>query len=178
MPPRDLNTILDKKQLQALRKGYSADDLVNGAKYALADARFPAAKGLIDALYDQFYPDHAEPLFFDRYELAQRGRPVPLELNNATRELILVAVLGATGQPFQLSVHIYWALMCGATIDAIANTLLLSANYTGSPVWANGVSTFQQLLEELAILADAGKTSGADVLGAFQLRFGTGNPVG
>ena len=175
MPPQDLTTILNKKQLKALRKGYSLDAMAAGARYALADARFPPARPLIDALYDRFYPTKDSPLFFDGVEVVDKGRPLPLELNNATRELVLVGILAANGQTFQLVVHMYWALMCGASVEAIANTLLLSANYTGAPVWANGVSSFQVLLELLARLVEEGKTSSAQVMGALQLTFGTGN---
>ncbi len=177
MAPRDITTILSASQLQELRAGYSLADLIAGATYALADARFPPARATIDALYDHFYPDPEAPLFFDGYTLEQDDRAIALELNNATRELLLVGILAATGDPFQLSVHIYWALMCGASPTAIANALLLSGIYGGIPGYANGISTTQQAFEELASLADAGKTTAAEVLGAFQIRFGTGNPV-
>lgn len=174
--PTDIQTILSDAQLQKLRAGYSLAAMRNGATHALADARYPGARGLVDALYDRFYPDQEQELFFDATVYDQK-RVVPLELNNATRELILVGILAAVGNTFQYVVHVYWCLMLGVTVDGIANTILLSANYTGAPTWANGVSTLEQLLTLLGRCADEGKTSSGEIMGALQLTFGTGNEL-
>lgn len=174
MPPTDITKILSDAQLQKLKAGYSLAAMRGGAQYALADARFPAARPLVDALYDRFYTDEEQPLFVDG-TLKKKTRVVDLELNNAVRELILVGILSAYGTTFQYVVHAYWCLMVGVTVEGIANSILLSANYSGAPTWANGVSTLQQLLELLAKLADEGRTSSAEVMGALQLTFGSGN---
>lgn len=176
MPPRDITKILSDAQLEKLRAGYSLAAMRGGAQYALADARFPGARGLVDSLYDRFYTDKEQEWFFDA-TLYDQKRVVDLELNNATRELILVGILSAYGNTFQYVVHVYWCLMLGVTVEGVANAILLSANYTGAPTWANGVSTLQQLLELLAKCADEGKTSSAAIMGAVQLTFGTGNEL-
>lgn len=85
-------------------------------------------------------------------------------LNHQARELILVALLTSRKQPGTMAVHMYWALMEGATPEAIAHTIMLTGCYTGIDTYTIGIRTLHKLLTQLSKLSDEGTTDTAAIM--------------
>ena len=89
-------------------------------------------------------------------------------MDNAARELILISVLGRQGNAYFLAIHIYWGLMEGLSVSAIANTLLLTSWYEGISLWSAQSGTLRTTLDVLKQQVADGKTGTNDVVGALK----------
>lgn len=185
-----IESILSDAQLETLRDGYDRAAMNAGAKYSLATNRFPLAAPLVDGTLGTYFPeqpdevDDADWRFFpvhvrdaaakaaDKGFPGEDGQVVPLQLDMAARELVLIPVLAATATPFETATHIYWGLMEGLTPRAIANSLLLIGYYRGVSTWSNAGSILEGTLTLLAAQADAGAATSTDIVVALGQKYG------
>jgi alkylhydroperoxidase/carboxymuconolactone decarboxylase family protein YurZ len=150
----DLSALVSTDTLQRFKESYSPAFMLAASRAAVA-APHPAASGLVEWVMGYLYDGvHLKPV---------------------DRERTLIAVLASqsTSSSFTLAVHLYWGLMEGLPVAEIADTLCLSATYTGLPHYAAGLTTFQKTLQVLSSLSVAldGKLDPKTVVSALRIAF-------
>lgn len=169
----ELPDILSDEEIATLHRGYDLTALNGGARMGLVTATFGGAAGLVDPLQARFYPEkRSRNNFFGnkvrRAAARAQKAPAPLAMDNAARELILISVLGRQGNAYFLAIHIYWGLMEGLSVTAIANALLLTSWYEGISLWSAQSGTLRTTLDLLKQQVADGKTGTNDVVGALK----------
>jgi hypothetical protein len=150
----DLSTLLSADTIGRFRKNYSPAFMLAASRAAVA-APHPPASGLVEWVMGYLYDGvHLKPI---------------------DRERTLIALLASqsTSGSFTLAVHLYWGLMEGLPITEIADTLCLSATYTGLPHYAAGLATFQktlQVMSSLSVVPD-GKLDPQTVVSTLRIEF-------
>jgi alkylhydroperoxidase/carboxymuconolactone decarboxylase family protein YurZ len=85
-------------------------------------------------------------------------------LRPADRERCLLAILGMSGAPVSLGIHVYWALMEGVTVEEICHIQTLSACYAGVPALSRTLPAVHETLHILARIADTGRCGSLEAL--------------
>ena len=78
--------------------------------------------------------------------------PNALTLDVVTRELCLVFHFAGGPRDVPVALHIYWALMLGATAESVAETLLLAGAYRGIECYYAGLRVLERTLGDLGKL--------------------------
>jgi alkylhydroperoxidase/carboxymuconolactone decarboxylase family protein YurZ len=108
-PP--LTSLLNQPNLDHLRLGFDNSVAYAAALGAVA-APIPAAKDWVVGAGEYFFKDgeHMSP---------------------RRRELCIVSMLTVLRLPDQLSVHVYWGLMAGLSVNELSNAIFLGGDYGG-----------------------------------------------
>lgn len=170
MPP-NVTEMLTDAELERLRKAFreAAYPGIDPATVTTADARFgmfvqstlvarfPPARDYVAAIGNHFYDDSPD-------------------LGPQIRERVVIACLLAHANDggFYLSVHLYWALMVGLSVQQVAWVIVLCSSYSGIDRYSLGLTLLTEaqgaLKAQLALTDEANIAPGA-VLGALQASF-------
>lgn len=155
-PPNasDVRRILGDAQLAQLRAQFKNEDMVTMARGASVDV---------------YPPTSAFPtLLLDYYDSAGGGSMAGAAepMTPGERELVLLGVTSSKieGRGMNLSIHVYWGLMVGLSVQRVADVLALSGVYNGMQVYTCAFSVLKHSLETLA----SATVEGAD-LSAFAI---------
>jgi len=110
MSDADVRRILTDEELERLREGYDRAAMWAGARRAVV-MPFPPTERWLEFLGAELYdPERFEP---------------------RERERVLIGIFAGRPEEMTLSVHAYWGLAEGLSVEDIARTLALSGMYTG-----------------------------------------------
>lgn len=134
--------ILSQAQIDALMSGYAQNPaaLANFARTTFSEMYPPGTK-VFNSFVDHFntHSDNVEPL--------NDGA-----LSAHDREIAIIAVLTAVNVPNAAAIHFYWGLCVGVTVTEIAEVLLLTAGYSGTQNYTNGLTLLSSTLTKLKTL--------------------------
>jgi alkylhydroperoxidase/carboxymuconolactone decarboxylase family protein YurZ len=162
----DLRTALNRADLRTLRQAWDAPAMGRAIAASL-DGAYPPARPYVDAIAAAFYWA-GTPTDPDGASAAPLLAPV-------TRELVLIGILGARGaRSFDLAVHLYFALMEGASVDQVCATLELGGVYGGLPAFSDGLVVLGRTLSVLTTVAAGPAHDGGTVLKLLRATFPLG----
>lgn len=108
-PP--LNSLLTEPNLENLRLGFD-NNVAYAAALGAVGAPIPAANDWVVGAGAYFFKD---------------GK----NMSPRRRELCIVSMLTVLRLPDQLSVHVYWGLMVGLSVNELSNAIFLGGDYGG-----------------------------------------------
>jgi hypothetical protein len=126
---KDIRTLLDAERLLALRDAYDHDEMAAANVKAVATLA-PQLGRWNEEIARTFY-DKSGPL-------------AP-----AQRERCLITLIGYTGSPMSMAIHVYWGLMEGISVDEIVQIVGLVGCYGGLPKSASGLDVAYRTLSVL-----------------------------
>jgi len=135
MSDADVRNILSDDAIERLRAGYDREAMWGGARTAVV-LPFPPTEGWLDFLGNELY----DPEVFDP----------------AQRERVLIGIFAGRPDDLTLSVHTYWGLVEGLSVDEISRTLVLAGMYTGIGNYTISMGIFRKTLATLKGLCDDG----------------------
>ncbi len=132
--------LLTPTALKALRAAYSRA-IMNQVATTVVASPYAPSKAFVGFAGDRYY----------------QGEPSATVTSPADRERVLIGIFASGRRPsFALAVHIYWGLMEGLSVDAVADTLLLAGTYGGLDVMSDSFFTCSETLRLLQRFADEG----------------------
>lgn len=137
--------MLTQEHIAVLRDGYQAETMKAASKGAVVN-RHSVGGAYVVPFVDILYNEDL--------------------MSGKDRERCLIALLSTNGDVMTLSVHIYWGLMEGLSLEGIAQTLMLAGGYTGIATYVKGLMTMEKACASLAALIDEDPSanSSTDVL--------------
>lgn len=136
---QDLRTRLSDESLRTLRAAYDSQRMAAANVTAIATTYPPLAA----------WAQETSATFFER----------PSVISAKDRERCIIALLTQVGPALSLSVHVYWGLMEGLSLDDVCQTVALVGCYGGLPKAAGGLLAVQRVCE---VLADCAHHSAPD----------------
>jgi len=128
MSDADVRKILTDEELERVRAGFDSAAMWNSARTAVV-LPFPPTEHWLGFLGEELYnPERFDP---------------------AQRERVLIGIFAGRPEKLTLSVHLYWGLAEGLSVDEIARTLALAGMYTGIGNYTLSIGFLRQTLTAL-----------------------------